>query len=521
MIINWYKNKSIEINGLVGTLVLAKIAIHLILAERYGFHGDELYFIECARHLSTGYVDHGPFVVWLTAATRFLLGESLFALRLLPALAGGLGLWLTTRMVHLMGGGKFAELVAGLVFILAPAFLRMHGLMHLPAFELLFWSFNALLLMRIFTGGSTHLWWLVGLSTGSGLLNKHTMLIWIAALGLTILGTQTGRKQLRSPDLWGGALLALALFAPNIYWQLTTGWPTLAFIQSMRTGFAREVPAVLFVLGQVLYLGPALAFVWVAGLASLLWGAQRNFRATGLIYIITFAIFLLTGGKPYYLSAAYPPLIAAGAVFWERRARAADGKDRNNFRPVNSLQKAIIILILVGGTITAIPGVPIISLPAMNRYVSFLLGFAIKDPRMLTHDFHGQYGWEDQAKTVARLFLKLPVEQQSRTAILAGNYSQAAAFNIYRPESLPRAKSGHMTYYYWGAPDPAADSFLVYGFPGEFLEMKFRSVVLLGESDHPLTYLRDRHLPIYLCQGPYRHPSLDWVSYRRFGFHPY
>ena len=62
-------------------LVVAVVLLHLFVNQRWGYHSDELYFIECGRHLALGYVDHAPMVPWL-AGLMCPTGEcSLFALR--------------------------------------------------------------------------------------------------------------------------------------------------------------------------------------------------------------------------------------------------------------------------------------------------------------------------------------------------------------------------------------------------------------------------------------------------------
>jgi len=64
-------------------------AVLLALSTRYGFHRDELYFIECARHLQASYVDQPVLTPLLAWVSLKLFGVSLLALRLWPALAAG------------------------------------------------------------------------------------------------------------------------------------------------------------------------------------------------------------------------------------------------------------------------------------------------------------------------------------------------------------------------------------------------------------------------------------------------
>lgn len=73
---------------IVLTLVLAKLLFHLLTFRGYGIFRDELYYLVCSRHLAFGYVEFPPLIAILTRAVTSILGESLFAVRLLPMLAG-------------------------------------------------------------------------------------------------------------------------------------------------------------------------------------------------------------------------------------------------------------------------------------------------------------------------------------------------------------------------------------------------------------------------------------------------
>ena len=66
-----------------------KLVLHLLLANRYGYFRDEMYFLDCGRHLAFGYVDHAPFIA-LVSRAALAMGGSLLALRVFPAVAGAM-----------------------------------------------------------------------------------------------------------------------------------------------------------------------------------------------------------------------------------------------------------------------------------------------------------------------------------------------------------------------------------------------------------------------------------------------
>lgn len=72
----------------LAVLLGARFLLYLLLGGRYGFHQDEMYFIDCGRHLAFGYVDHPPLVPWLARVATALFGNSLHGLRFFPMLSG-------------------------------------------------------------------------------------------------------------------------------------------------------------------------------------------------------------------------------------------------------------------------------------------------------------------------------------------------------------------------------------------------------------------------------------------------
>src|SRR6187200_1069394 len=74
-----------------GSWVVAGLLVVLLLAAggRYGFHRDELYFIEGGHHLDWAQPDNPMTVPLLAAAWHDLVGGSLLGFRVLPALVAG------------------------------------------------------------------------------------------------------------------------------------------------------------------------------------------------------------------------------------------------------------------------------------------------------------------------------------------------------------------------------------------------------------------------------------------------
>jgi hypothetical protein len=490
-------------------LAAVKILLHLWLIERYGYHRDELYFIECGRRLAFGYVDHAPLVPWIAAAAG-LFDHDLFALRLPSVIAGATSVGLTVWLTRSWGGGRLAQLVSGLAVLGAPAFLRMSKILCIPVFEPLCWTGAALVITHILRGASPR-WWLgLGALVGVGLLTKHSMLFW--ALGFVVGAVLTPglRHWFRTPWPYLGGLVSLLLFAPNLVWQGQHDWATLQFLREISEGMLARIPRALYVGGQFLYMNPLATPIWLAGLWWLFSQAGREYRIFAWIFVTVFVVQLLMRSKPYYLAPAFPSLLAAGASLIERISRKR--------RWLGPAAVANTVAAVIVGSLLSLP---IVSLSKMDQIVERVLGWAVP-PIALTHDLHDEYGWAEQAQVVARVRdAALLHEERARAIVLTGNYGEASAIQFFGPKlELPPATTGHMTYYVWGLPVAEPSAVIAYGIPLGTLNALFEQVSLGSRVDHALAVPSERHLPIYVCRRPRRPLPEIWPSLRRYGNDP-
>src|SRR5947209_2016076 len=204
--------------GALIALCAAKLLLHLFTSVRhYGYFRDELYYLDMARHLDWGYVDAAPLIA-VYAKIALLMGGSLAALRILPALAGTALVALTILITRELGGSRYAQFLAGLAVLLTPAFLLEDSLLTMNAFEPLFWMGCMLVIARILRTGDSRLWIWFGVLSGLGLENKHSTLFFGFAVAVALLLTEHRREFLK-PWIWMAGLIAIALFMPNLIWQ--------------------------------------------------------------------------------------------------------------------------------------------------------------------------------------------------------------------------------------------------------------------------------------------------------------
>jgi 4-amino-4-deoxy-L-arabinose transferase-like glycosyltransferase len=473
----------------------ATLVLHLVTSNGYGVFRDELYYLACADHLDWGYVDHPPLSILLLWLQRALLGESTFALRLLPALAHAALVLLAGRIARELSGGYFAEGFAGLAVAAAPGFLGIDGFFSMNAFDLLFWAAAALVVVRIVNTGDARLWLVLGAILGLGLQNKISVLFFGFGLAVALVVTPL-RAHLRRPQPWLGGLLAGVLFLPHVLWQVRHHWPTLEFIRNAKLYKIVAMTPLQFLGASILEMHPLSLPLWLGGLLWLLVGREgRRYRVLGIIYLVALVTMVLQSSKPYYLSPAYPMLFAAGAVAFEAWSRRS-----------TALRRVAVGVLAVGGLLTAPLAIPILPVETFIAYQRFLgLAPAAAERTQLgplPQHFADRFGWEEMGAAVAEVYRGLPDGEKANVLIATSNYGEAGALRYFgRSYGLPPAVSQHNSYYLWGPGRESADVVITVGMSAADVADTFESVTEARrlESRYAMPY--ETRQPILVCRG--------------------
>lgn len=453
----------------------------------YGYFRDEFYYIACGRHLAWGYVDHGPVVALQARVGEMLFGDSVFALRILPAAAGAITIFLTGILCWALGGKRGAQTLAMLCFFLAPEYIALDGFLSMNCWEPVFWMTTCLGLIMLVRGQSARRWWLViGVSSGLGLLNKPSMTFFLVCALVGLLCTPE-RRILFTRWAAVGIALMTALALPNVFWQMHHHWATLEFLHGVANGKNLSLNPLAFFGAQLVTLHPLTALVWVAGIVAVLRGKSiQGMRWVGIAYLVFLPVMWHLHAKEYYLSGFYPVLFAAGAVAWQAKFLRTE---QERYRVLAFPVMEIALVVLCG---LAVPmASPVLKPTTWLRYTE-VMHFRPKDMEKdktgaLPQFYADRFGWQEILNKTAAAFHALPAADQAQACIVTGNYGEAASLNVLGPLegiALPTAISGHNNYWLWGPNGCTRKVVIVIsGDPASDYLQDYRSAEAVGHID--------------------------------------
>ena len=315
---------------LVG-LVLVLTAIRLAVAGATGLVDDEAYYRLWSEHLAAGYLDHAPMVAWMIAGGRAIAGDGPLGVRLLAPFATLVGSFLLWRAVALAEGRVIAE--RAVVWFNATLLVGAGSVLVTPdGPSVFFWGATLWALTELAVSRDPRWWLVVGVTAGLGLFSKYSVLFLGVGIGLWLLSGRDTRRYFLSWQLWAGAAIAAAIFAPVVLWNAEHQWVSFAkqFGRTVPHGFRPEKFAE-FVGVQLLLIGLPIAPFVGLGIAA----AVRRRDATARLVLLTGAPFVaylvfhsfhggIEGNWPAPLYASLAWLAALGAATFEARVRTGE-----------------------------------------------------------------------------------------------------------------------------------------------------------------------------------------------------
>jgi 4-amino-4-deoxy-L-arabinose transferase-like glycosyltransferase len=460
-------------------------AVLLVTSGRPGFFGDELYFLAAGQRLDWSYADQPPLVPLLARAMEVIFDGSLTGLRLPSLILTVLGILVTAQIARELGGDRGAQVLAAAAYPTSSFLLSTGHLLYTATVDVFLWAVLSWLLVRwVRTRDDRALLW-AGLATALALQAKYLIVALCAALlaGVLVAGP---RDVLRRPLLWVGTGIAAASAVPSLVWQARHGWPQLR-MGGVISGQNGAVGRLLLLPQALLAAGLLVGAVLVCyGLWRLFRSPElRDYRFLGWACILVAALFVVAGGRSYYVAGLFPLLWAVAAVELRRH------RPRPWWRwvptwPVYALSAAF--------AVTALPVIP-----ASWQATSI-------DPVAV-----GSYGWPELADAVAASYQALPAEQRRETVLVAQTYWEASALDWFGPaRGLPPVFSGNQGFAYFGAPPERSGPVLFVGQDPAALRPYFTSLRQLPVAAESIGSTHT----VWLCEGRNRPWSEIWLTYR-------
>ena len=495
--------------AIIWALALAKFLFHLYFNNRYGYFRDEFDYIACGDHLAWGYVDQPPLIPFLIHISRAVLGDSLRAIRFIPALASSLLVVQAASIAREFGGKRFALILTAVTVLIAPQYLSNGSLLGTNCLEPNLWMGCAYFVILAIKRNNPSYWLWVGVFAGFGLEEKYSIAFFVFGIVVGLLLTEQ-RRVLLDKWIWLGGLAAFLIFLPNLLWNIHYHWPFLELMHNIRAeGRDVVLPAGQYFLQQTLLVHPLTAPIWLAGLiAFFVWPPLKPYRVLGWSYLVCYAVFFALHGKNYYLAPIYPMLLAAGAVVIEfaLHGRASVAGRDSATRRLAWIKPAIVIVLLVAGAHLVPITVPVFS---PGRFLAYTKTLPFKLPVMehsharaaLPQWYADQFGWNEIVDETAVAWNQLAPNERQDCGIFAQDYGQAGAIDFLgRRYGLPKSLSGHQTWWLWGPRGYSGNCLIVLDDSREKLERLFNTVQYVGTSaDNP--YALEKQIDVFICRG--------------------
>ncbi|GAB4586600.1 glycosyltransferase family 39 protein [Nocardia sp. IFM 10818] len=462
---------------------------------RYGFYGDELYFLSAGRRLSFGYADQGPLVPAIARLMDVIAPGSLVALRIPGLVVTVAAIVVSAQIAREFGGSRGAQTLGAAAYATSTFLLIQGTQLSTNTIDTALWVVISWLLVRwVRTRRDGLLFWAAVVTALDMQVKWLIPFFWIAVgIAALIYGP---RELLRRPLLWAGAAVVFVCTLPTLLWQSAHGWPQL--------GMGAQVAAEQDTMGgRLTFLPLALLMAGILGGVLLLYGnwallrseGLRPYRFLGLVPLLLTVVFLAENGRPYYLIGCFPMVMAAGAVQWTSQA----ARWRGRVAGVLAVSSALLVAYVL-------PWQPESDIPPARESDSAISVYA-------------KFGWPELRDATAAAYRALPEPERSRAVVITDSYWQASALDVERTKyGLPAIYSPNRGFGYFGTPPDTATTVLWVGGDGSEPRAHCARVTEAGRADARLGLPGvTRDVTIWRCDHPREPWSREWPSMLRLG----
>jgi hypothetical protein len=489
-------------------LALVTVAAHLLVACNLGYNRDEMLYFTLGQHPAFGYNSVPPLIGWIAGLMQTVFGNSVFAVRLFPALLGGALIVLTSSIATEFGGSKYASFLSAIGLMISIFFMRSYMLYMPVHLEIFLWTLCIYLIIRYINTSNDKFLLMFGIAAGITLLNKYLAGIFFIGL-IAIIPFTTYRKVFASKMFYYGIAAGFFIFLPNILWQISKGFPATSHINELYSTQLVHMNIPLFLTEQITTASMG-SFFTIGGLIWLLSKKENPYRFLGVLVVFVIIALMLLKGKSYYTLGVFPFLIAAGAVSYDKWIS-------------QRWIRIVFPIVLIIFTIPIIPfGLPVFKLEGMKKYFSVLhekykidIGTRFEDGSIhsLPQDYADMLGWDELTQIADKAYRM--IDNKKAAFIYGDNYGQASAISVIGQKyGLPEALCFSESYQYWLPkhfdPDITSIVYINNNPPGEDVKSLFRKIYIVGSITNPDS--REYGTTVYLCQEPLMSFNKFWAE---------
>ena len=495
-----------RVDPVILAIALLNIAVRLLVFDNLEYHRDELLYFSLGHHPAFGYASVPPLIGWISWLMQNIFGSNLFAVRIFPALLGGIMIFIVASMARELGGTRYSSILAAIGLSVCIFFMRTYFLFMPVHIEVFLWTLCIWLIIKFINTGKGRFLIFFGVAAGLALLNKYLSGLLFAGL-LAIIPFTKYRNVFKNRSFWTGIIAGGLIFLPNLTWQAIKGFPVINHMSELYDTQLVHMDVATFLTEQIV--SPFAGSILVIGGLIFLFISKKmkNFRFLGFLALFIIVSLLFLKGKGYYTLGIYPMIIAAGSVAFSTWLRGRITRIALPF-----------FMILI--TVPNVPfGLPIWDKEGLKVYFKVLdekygidLGRRFEDGSIhsLPQDYADMIGWEELTAIADSAYQM--TGEKATSLIYCENYGQAGAITVIgKKYGLPEAISFNESFRYW-FPDefPFEMKSLVYinDEPGEDVKALFARITLIGRISDPDA--REYGTGVFLCEEPVTSFNVFW-----------
>lgn len=467
----------------------------------YGYFIDEFYYIACANNPAAGYVDHPPLAPLILTVYKFFFGESIFAIRVIPALAASVTAFLLGIIVKEMGGNKTTQKIASFSIMFAPGFAAFAGFYSMNAFEPMLAAIAIYYLVKMLNEYKPAYWIKIGIIFGLLLMNKHTSIIFIFFIIISLLLTKN-RKYLFSKHFIYCIAISVLFLIPNIIWQIKYGFPSLEFYLTNLEIKNVGIPVLDYLILVAFAYNPVTMIILISGAVFLLFKKQySNYKVFGILFLLIFILFFINRtGRIDRIAFSLLGVIPAGAIFVNQLIERLKQKWIYYAGGILMISFFIMTVPLLMPFLNYENSAKLTNFFGLNTEIE-----AGKKP-LIPQLLADRIGWKEKADMVGQVYLSLSETEREKTIIAADNYGNAGALELYgKKYGFKNVVSGHNNYYLWSKERLEGDIVLQLTDNDSYEDLK--EVYEIVETTHVLfenEYCspNENNLTVYICRKP-------------------